>query len=322
MAHGVVEQSDRSGQPAAPSRRAWRRSLSRPRLLVGAFAVALVAGVAIGLRLLHAGALPEASAIATLQAHDYHSLAFSPEDPNVVFFGHHNGIMRSDDGGRTWQPLVVRPNFDAMSLAVGRTNPRRMYLAGHNVFQVSDDGGTSWQPLANTLPDIDIHGFALSPDDPSRLYACVAGYGLWRSDDGGRTWHRPGSQLPGDVVALAAAGGSPETLYAGSARSGVLQSADGGRTWAPIAALGSRGAFALAVDPTHYETVYAGVEGGLFKSTDGGATWSRLPFPVDNALAIAASPARPGLLLAIAFAENRGLVFRSEDGGASWGGGS
>ena len=48
-----------------------------------------------------------------------------------MFFGHHNGVMRSDDGGRTWKPLVDRRGFDAMQLATaGQANARRLYLAG------------------------------------------------------------------------------------------------------------------------------------------------------------------------------------------------
>ena len=67
-------------------------------------------------------------------------------------------------------------------------------------------------------------------------------------------------------------------------------------------------------------TVYAGLNGGLSKSTDGGATWSRLPFPGDNAVALATGPSRPDVILAIAVKGRQGLVFRSEDGGRSWGG--
>jgi photosystem II stability/assembly factor-like uncharacterized protein len=78
---------------------------------------------------------------------------------------------------------------------------------------------------------------------------------------------------------------------------------------------------ALAVDPAAPQTVYAGGEGGLYKSPDGGRTWSRLPFPGDNAVALAISPSTPNVLVAITVKSRQGLVYRSTDGGQSWSGG-
>lgn len=260
--------------------------------------------------------------LAVLETADFHALAFSPDNPNVVFFGHHNGVMRSDDGGRTWRSVVARPNFDAMALAVDRTNPRRVYLAGHNIFMVSSDGGATWEPVRHNLPDDDIHGFTLGAQDPNRVYAFVVGHGLFFSPDGGATWARLSTALPQDVMVLAAAGGEPEVLLAGSMGSGVLKSTDGGRTWQPSNdGLGSRRVMALAVNPADRQRVYAGTDDGLYRSDDGGETWRRLPFPGRNAAVVAVSPADPNLVLALEAAGPRqGRLYRSADGGLSWGG--
>lgn len=303
----------------SPARPAGRAPLPRPWLVLAAL-VALGAVVALALALrADRGA---DGALAMLDTSDFHALAFSPADPNVVFFGHHNGIRRSDDGGKTWTTLVDRSNFDAMGLAVSHADPRRMYLAGHNIFQVSTNGGASWQPVAHNLPGSDIHGFAMNPDDASRLWALVAGQGLFGSTDGGQTWQRLPAQLPADIMAVTSAGGSPETLYAGSTSAGLLRSTDGGRTWGAAAnGLASRNVLALAIDPVARRTVYAGVEGGLHKSMDGGDTWSRLAFPGDTPVALAVSPAQPGRVLAISVKARQGLVYRSDDGGQSWGAG-
>lgn len=289
------------------------------RWAVGA-AVAVVAVVVAGaLSLFPRG--EGSGALSVLRTADFHALAFSPEDANVLFFGHHNGIMRTNDGGRTWQPLVDRRNFDAMNLAISPTNPRQVYLAGHDIFQVSTDGGSSWQPVQHNLPGTDIHGFAMSQDDSNRLYAFVVGFGLFRSQDGGRTWQSTGGQLPGDLTALAAAGGGTETLYAGSMSSGMLKSTDGGGIWAPAAVgLGLARVLTVGVDPVVHQTVYAGGEGGLYKSKDGGASWKKLPFPGTSVVALAVSPAKPNVVVAIWDQGREGLVFRSEDGGATWGG--
>jgi photosystem II stability/assembly factor-like uncharacterized protein len=259
--------------------------------------------------------------LAVLRTPDFHALAFSPADPDLAFFGHHNGVLRSDDGGRTWKPLVEQRNFDAMGLAVSRADPRRAFLAGHDVFQASADGGATWQPIQHNLPGTDLHAFAISPDDANRLYAFAVGHGVFRSGDGARTWERLG-QVPGDVTALAAAGGAgdAEVLFLGSASAGVLRSADGGRTWAPaVNGLESRRVLSLAVDPVARQTAYAGTEGGVHKTTDGGLTWSKLPYPGKNAAALAVSPARPARLLAISVTHGAGEVYRSDDGGRSWG---
>lgn len=310
-----------SGAAIRPRTRPGRAGLPWPWLIVGAVVVLVALGVVLSQRAGGDAGGDAGGAIATLQMVDFHALAFSSDDPNVVFFGHHNGIMRSDDGGHTWRSLVDRRNFDAMGLAVNRGNPRQIYLAGHDIFQVSTDGGASWQPVNSTLPGTDIHGFAMSPDDPNHLTAFVVGQGVFQSADEGKTWQRLGGQVPGDVMGLASAGGAPETLYAGSMSLGLLRSTDGGQTWTSAAAgLGSRNVLTIGVDPTNRQTVYTGLDAGLYKSSDGGTSWSKLPFPGENAVAVAVSPARPSTLLAIEAKQSReGLVFRSEDGGATWG---
>lgn len=317
MAGGTTERRPRSTR-RTPGPRA--SGPSGRWLAVGALLVlATIAAAAVIFFIRAATTAAPGDAIAVLRTSDFHALAFSPDDSNVVFFGHHNGVMRSDDGGRTWRSLVERRNFDAMGLAVSHANSRDLYLAGHDVFQLSTDGGASWQPVAHDLPGTDIHGFAMSPDDSDRLYAFVVGHGVLQSADGGRAWQRLRGQLPGDVMALAAAGGSPETLYAGSMRSGLLRSTDGGGNWAPATSgLGARGVFAVVVDPVVRETVYAGGDGGLYRSMNSGTTWNKLSFPGENAVTLAVSPSRPHVILAITVKDGQGLVYRSEDYAATW----
>ncbi len=318
MAREATQRPPRSARANARTARAARRTILRmPWLALG-----LAVGITIGAYLLCGSSTGRGAGegpVSTLTTADFHALAFSPDSPETVFFGHHNGMMRSDDGGRTWRPLVDRRNFDAMGLGIGGGGSR-LYLAGHDVFQVSTDVGASWQPARNNLPGTDIHGFAMSPSDSNRLYAFVVGFGAFRSTDGGATWESLPGRLPEDVMSLAAAGGEPDTLFAGSMSSGGLRSTDGGQSWSRIDAAALRGVMAVAVDRADARIAYAGVEGGLYKTTDAGSSWSKLPFPGANAVAIAVSPGQPNVVLAITVKDRKGLVYRSEDGGATWGG--
>ena len=317
----MAKQVATKGRPAARSARptaapaVWARVWPWPGWLI--LALLLAAG-GVAYFALGRGHTPAVRGLAVLHTPDYHALAFSPTDPNIVLFGHHNGVMRSDDGGRSFRPLVGRTNFDAMNLAVNPTNPQQVLLAGHEVFQASADGGTSWQPMATNLPDQDMHALAMDPDNPSHLTAFVVSFGIFTSTDGGHTWQHSPGRVPGDVMSLTSAGGTPETLYAASMSAGVLRSMDGGASFTPVAPTLGRMVYTVVVDPASRTTVYAGADGGLFRSTDGGKSWIKLPYPAANAAVLGLSIAQPGRIMAIAVDSQGGVVLRSDDGGATW----
>lgn len=121
-----------------------------------------------------------------------------------------------------------------------------------------------------------------------------------------------------DYHALAFSALDPDVAFFGH-HNGVMRSEDGGRNWTPVGSgLGSGQVVTVAADAVADQTVYAGTGDGLFKSIDGSASWSRLPFPGENAAAVAVSPAQSGLLLAISVEDRQGMVYRSEDGGRTW----
>ena len=286
----------------------------------GSLVLVVMAVIAVGLYWNSRGDAGSSQPLAVLDTGDFHALAFGSGASGGVFFGHHNGVMRSDDDGSPWRTGVERATCDAMGLAVDPRDPRPMYLGGHDILQRSTDGGASWQALPHNLPGTDIHGFAIHPDDGSRLYAHVVGQGGFRSADGGRTWQRLPGQLPSDVMTLAV-GAKGEVLYAGSMRSGLLVSADEGRSWTRTSSPFGM-VFALAADPVSPGTIYVGSDDGLYRSTDRGGTWGKLPFPGENVVTVAVDPARPEVLLAFTVKEQKGHVYRSEDGGQTWGGAS
>jgi photosystem II stability/assembly factor-like uncharacterized protein len=231
----------------------------------------------------------------------------SPSNPNRLLLGTHDGLYGSADGGKTWQSEGL-DGQDAMNLA--RHGEQTLWTAGHNVFAKSTDGGKTWVNVSPTgLPSLDLHGFAVDPRNPKRLFAAVAGQGLFRSDDGGRRFGPVSSQVGGAVMALAVTPSG--AILAGDMQQGLLISRDGGATWRRAL----RGQLmGLAVNPRDPKRVLAAGE-GILLSTNGGRTWrQRLRLP-DGAGPVAWSQSDPRVAYVVSFDRT---LYRSIDGGKTW----
>ncbi len=243
---------------------------------------------------------------------DYHSMAFSPADPNTVYFGSHNGLLKSQDGGRNWQTTLVKGQ-DAMGLGIGKDG-KIIYLGGHGVLMKSEDGGQTWRSIVEKLPGTDVHGLASDPANSDSLYVMVVGSGLLKSSDGGQTWQKIPGQVNQSIMSIAYGN---QTLWASSMDRGLLRSRDGGQTWesANGSGAGALGGMvsAVALDPTG-KNVYAGTSDGLFRSQDGGTSWNKLGYS-DGVATLAVNPANPQSLLLV---RPGGEVYRSQDGGLTW----
>jgi uncharacterized protein (TIGR03437 family) len=147
------------------------------------------------------------------------------------------------------------------------------------------------------------------------------------SIDGGQTWTAPALGATGFVHSIASAPTFPSLLYAATG-TGVLKSTDGGTSWAPPPNAGlSVPPLAISVDAGSAATVYAAsYSQGIFTSTDAGANWSlstnglivpgSIPPSPPELSAMAANPAQPGMVFAIAQAPD--FVYRSADFGQTW----
>jgi photosystem II stability/assembly factor-like uncharacterized protein len=192
------------------------------------------------------------------------------------------------------------------------------------------------------------------PGRPDTYYFGAAGGGVWKTTDSGRVW-RPitDSQPIGAVGALAVAPSNPDVLYVGTghpeprydiiAGTGVYRSTDGGATWQSAGLAGSRHVGDVIVDPRDANVVVVAALGavfgpsaerGVFRSTDGGRTWSRTLFvdDVTGAVDLAQDPANPDVLYATTWTvkqwpwlsyftpiEGEGsALWRSRDGGRTW----
>ncbi len=248
----------------------------------------------------------------TFKTADYHSLAFTPAD-DVVLFGHHNGLQRSEDGGRSWTAVVDEADWDAMNTVYDPFSSQTIYVAGHNVYYRSGDGGQTWTTVSSNLPGLDLHTFAASPNTQGRLYAVPAGDGLHVSDDGGLRWRLLYADAPqgtNSIVEL------PDgALLLGATDKGILRSEDGGKTWTQSRSGIDYGAIYTVRGDAAGNRVYAGTDHGVYASSDGGQTWTLTALDDTWIVAIGVNPSDPDSLLAV----NRGgEVYRSNDGGKTW----
>lgn len=273
-------------------------------------AAALLGVVAVVVLLLQRPADPGARSVAwaRLGTSDAHSLAFAPDSTDRVLFGHHGGVLETRDGGRSWDPLAL--NADAMGMRPSVDGS--IVIAGHEVFQASADEGRTWASMATDLPSLDVHAFARDPADAARMWAYLAGGGLFESLDGGSRWskvfdgHRPALVAVSRQGVTALIGLDPFT--------GLVESGDGGRSWRSLGPPPSSPVLTLAATPDGRSLVL-GTTQGLFRSDDGARSWS--------------GSLLEGTVLAAALSEDGSIVvavtnetdyYRSDDGGRTWNG--
>lgn len=179
---------------------------------------------------------------------DVASLAIDPSHSDHIFVGTYDGqIFRSLDGGLIWRR--VKPGLQAAGYALtvirfDRARPSVIYAGAS---QVKD-----------------------APDD-------VSGGGVFRSEDGGETWHELDAMRGRSVRGLVQAAQDPNVLLA-AARDGIYRTMDRGATWKRITPESDpelRGFHSVAVDPRSADTIYVGTFHLPWKTTDGGKTWKR-----------------------------------------------
>jgi photosystem II stability/assembly factor-like uncharacterized protein len=257
--------------------------------------------------------------------------------------------------GSPFPPLAVPTEVN--SLLIDFTNPNTLYLgtarpggcySGDILLFKSTDGGTTWNDLSPTTDDhqplrsgCEVHRVpTMDPIDSKTLYLPYGddydGFTILKTTDEGANWKNLYAGLLGDVSwvnALLIDRNTPTTLYAATDL-GVLRSTDGGANFLPTGLANTPVAF-LAIDPFHPNVLYAATSNnpypldnnppglvGLYKSTDGGATWSPMNQGLDRVLAANATvnallvdSDSPNILY---LATSGYGVFKSSDGGATW----
>ena len=241
------------------------------------------------------------------------------------------------------------------------SEPNTFYIgtAGGGVWKTGDAGRT-WRSLGANLPPA-IGAIAVASSAPDTIYVgtgqvaprydVAAGRGVFKSTDGGKTWHSLGlaaTRYIGRIwidpsnpnVVLVAAMGH---LYGANPERGIYRSSDGGKTWRHVLAINAvTGVVDLAADPRNPKLLYAaawqmrdwpwldyfephgGPGSGIYRSTDGGKSWARLTGegwprgPLGRIGLTVTHTAGGTRIYATVDSKNVGGVWRSDDGGAHW----
>jgi photosystem II stability/assembly factor-like uncharacterized protein len=188
------------------------------------------------------------------------AISLSHEDPNLVVAGIElGGIVRSPDGGETWQDQRPGAYADCHSLAAHPSSPETLYEAAGGGFAESGDFGESWHADDEGMSLHYVWGLAVDSEDPGLVYASAAsgpgrahggGFSdaaIYRRRDGGR-WETLLEGLAAFPYALTADPGTPGAVYAGFGDGGILRSPDAGASWSEVASTPG-GLAALAAVP-------------------------------------------------------------------------
>jgi photosystem II stability/assembly factor-like uncharacterized protein len=252
-------------------------------------------------------------------------LAIDPANPATLYAGTYGGgVFKSSNSGGTWSTVNTGlTTLYVLALAIDPSAPATLYAGTHSggLFK-STNGGESWSAINTGLTTPHVTALAIDPSAPATLYAGTFDRGVFKSTDSGGRWAAINNGLATPYIdSLAVNPAAPGTLYAGAFGPQVFKSSDSGGTWARTGAgpndpWGYGSAYALAVSPATPATVYAATDYGLFKSTDGGGSWTAVDTDLISAVvALAIDPANPTTLYA--GARGRG-VLKSTDAGASW----
>ncbi len=247
------------------------------------------------------------------------AIEVAPSDPNIIYVGSGEGLHRPDlsvgdgiykstDGGATWTHLGLRDGQQISQIAIDPRNANRLFVAvaGHpygpnperGIYR-STDGGQTFDKVLYKDENIGAGDIKIDPSDPNIVYATLwearegpwengefngTNGGVYKSTDGGQTWHPLAGGLPNGIVQahVAIARSDPKRLFAAVAtkdKVDLYRSADGGDTWTiattdsrPRGRIGGGDLCVPMIDPKNPDVVYV-TSTVTWKSTDGGKTW-------------------------------------------------
>jgi photosystem II stability/assembly factor-like uncharacterized protein len=258
----------------------------------------------------------------------------------------------------SWRSIGPANNAGRISVVAGVPgDPNVYYVAGAagGIIKTTN-GGVTFRPIFDGQSVASIGAIAIAPSDPNVIYVGTGegdprnstsfGDGMYKSTDGGNTWAHIGLEDSDRIKRVVIDSRDPSIVYAcalGHAwgpneQRGLFKTTDGGKSWQKILYKNdTTGCSDIDVDPNNSNIVYAGMytfrryawyftsgggETALYKSVDGGATWTKptrgLPRGPMDRIGIAVSRSEPNIVYIVSETKDEGELWRSEDAGESW----
>jgi photosystem II stability/assembly factor-like uncharacterized protein len=261
-------------------------------------------------------------------------LAIDPHAPDRVYAsGWHTDhfFARSLDGGQHWEMMTLEPgSLSANDIAFHPTISGTLYVSAPGVYS-STNAGATWNKVP--IPDTASEGWSLllHPQTGLPMYIGHNGRGVLYSDNGGADWQVRSDGLAGlRPHEIATSPADPHYIYVGADEAGGVVSNNGGSSWLTAEAEGLDRGISVAVHPYTPTIAYLGARRAVYKTTDGGQTWTRhelTGLPDNNEMrmhAIAIDQNNPAVMYAgpgtwdFAGGPEYGWLYRSLDAGETW----
>ena len=228
-------------------------------------------------------------------------------------------LYRSHDAGKTWEIVADLHGKSLRALSMAASDPKTLVVGALDGIYRSRNGGRDFERIspANHAEIKNVESIAIDPVNPDVIYAGTW-HLPWKSEDGGKTWHniKKGVIDDSDVFSIVIDHAQPANIFI-SACSGIYRSDTAGELFRKIQGIpySARRTRMLQMDPIDHNIVYAGTTEGLWKTTDGGATWKHMTGSNIIINDVLIDPRQPSRVL---LATDRSGVLASDDGGVTF----
>jgi hypothetical protein len=271
------------------------------------------------------------------------TVVVDPKTPATLYLAVGDSLYKSTNGGGQWQ--LANTGLDGKNLydpVIDPVTPSNLYVvarltatATQGTLYKTINGGGQWTKVNLGIATADAQVVAVDPSTPATLYTGTLHHGVLKSTNSGSNWALRNTGVKALMQYMVLDPANKNTIYAGIPGLGVFQSTDGGSNWtARNTGLGSQMVAALAISPVGNRTLWASVNNaseqdlgggvkfflpGIYKSANGGASWTLTANPVDNFNFLAptrliADPVDANGIYALGFAG----VYHSTDAGSTW----
>jgi photosystem II stability/assembly factor-like uncharacterized protein len=257
-------------------------------------------------------------------------LVVHPTQSSTIYAGTGGGVFRSTNGGRTWTAMNNGlTSRNVVAIVMDPSTPSTLYVAvsgfsGVRGIYKTTDGGTSWNRRSNGIIESEPVSLAIDPDTPNTLYVgvsfcCITGSHIYKTTDGADNWAPLVNATPLVPASIAIDPFSSSTIYVADAVSpgAVHKGTNGGTTWQNLGLSGAPPVRWVVVSPLTQGLLYAGADQSLFKSVNGGTSWTQVP---NRSGKVVFDPVSSSTVYVLSnpFEFNSQGLFKSTDNGQTW----